>query len=237
MKVQAPSNQLSSATSVARRAALAESLRNRIAGLALAPGAVVDELALCEEFGLSRPPVRELLRQMAAEGYIELAIHRAPRVTNLGADSIHRFCTAAPLIYSASVQLAVKHASDAQIERLQAILSEYSKAAVANDVQRAIMLSDALHMAIGEMANNVYLMPSLRRILIDHSRLNAIAYSVPGAQQLLDRSVLQMASIVDAIGARDAERASQAVHSHLAHWRQGAGKPSTSAPLQTAQAC
>jgi DNA-binding GntR family transcriptional regulator len=63
-----------------RKAVLAQALRRRILSMELAPGAVVDELALCDEFGLSRPPVRELLRQIAAEGYIELEANRAPRV-------------------------------------------------------------------------------------------------------------------------------------------------------------
>ena len=55
----------------------------------LAPGAVVDELALCDEFGLSRPPVRELLRQIAAEGYIELEANRARAA--MSHDSLHAF--------------------------------------------------------------------------------------------------------------------------------------------------
>lgn len=38
-----------------RKAVLAEALRRRILSMELAPGAVVDELALCDEFGLSRP--------------------------------------------------------------------------------------------------------------------------------------------------------------------------------------
>lgn len=50
-----------------RKAVLGDALRRRILSMELAPGAVVDELALCDEFGLSRPPVRELLRQIAAE--------------------------------------------------------------------------------------------------------------------------------------------------------------------------
>lgn len=54
--------------SIDRKAVLGEALRRRILSMELAPGAVVDELALCDEFGLSRPPVRELMRQMAAEG-------------------------------------------------------------------------------------------------------------------------------------------------------------------------
>ena len=61
-----------------RKAVLGEALRRRILNMELTPGAVVDEQALCDEFGLSRPPVRELMRQLAAEGYIDLEANRAP---------------------------------------------------------------------------------------------------------------------------------------------------------------
>ena len=94
-----------------RKAVLAEALRRRILSMELAPGAVVDELALCDEFGLSRPPVRELLRQIAAEGYIELEANRAPRVAAMNHDSLHSFFVAAPLIYIATTQLAATNAS------------------------------------------------------------------------------------------------------------------------------
>ncbi len=49
---------------------LAETLKRRIISMELAPGAIVDEISLSEEFGISRSPVRELIRQMAAEGYL-----------------------------------------------------------------------------------------------------------------------------------------------------------------------
>lgn len=53
------------AGNVDRKQLLAEALRRRILMMDIAPGAVIDELELAEEFGLSRPPVRELMRQMA----------------------------------------------------------------------------------------------------------------------------------------------------------------------------
>jgi len=44
-----------------RKGCLDDALRKRILSMELAPGAVVDELTLAEEFGLSRPPVRALM--------------------------------------------------------------------------------------------------------------------------------------------------------------------------------
>ena len=89
--------------------------------LELAPGAVVDELALCDEFGLSRPPVRELMRQMAAEGYIDLEANRAARVTSMSYQSLRSFFLAAPLIYIATTQLAAVHSTPSEIDELKRI--------------------------------------------------------------------------------------------------------------------
>ena len=85
-----------------RKTALADALKRRIVSMELAPGAVVDEVALSTEFGLSRPPVRELLRQMAAEGYIELEANRAARVSSMSYQSLRNFFLVAPMIYIAT---------------------------------------------------------------------------------------------------------------------------------------
>ena len=102
-------------TSVDRKTVLSEALRRRIVHMELAPGAVVDEVALSEEFGLSRPPVRELMRQMAAEGYIELEPNRPARVSAMSYQSLRSFFLAAPLIYIATTQLAATNATAAEI--------------------------------------------------------------------------------------------------------------------------
>ena len=74
-----------------RKAALGDALRRRILTMQIAPGAVLDEVALSEEFGLSRPPVRELMRQMAGEGYIELEANRPARVTSMSYHALRDF--------------------------------------------------------------------------------------------------------------------------------------------------
>ena len=201
-----------------RKAVLAEALRRRILSMELAPGAVVDELALCDEFGLSRPPVRELLRQIAAEGYIELEANRAPRVAAMNHDSLHSFFVAAPLIYIATTQLAATNASTAEIEALKAIQVLFRQAIEARDVENRVVYNDAFHLEIGKMAHNDYLMPSLRRLLIDHARLGKIFYRHPTTddmQQDLETACDQHDQMIDAIERRDPARAGQLVREHF----------------------
>lgn len=201
-----------------RKAVLAEALRRRILSMELAPGAVVDELALCDEFGLSRPPVRELLRQIAAEGYIELEANRAPRVAAMNHDSLHSFFVAAPLIYIATTQLAATNASAAEIEALKAIQVLFRQAIEARDVENRVVYNDAFHLEIGKMAHNDYLMPSLRRLLIDHARLGKIFYRHPTTddmQQDLEAACDQHDQMIYAIEHRDPARAGQLVREHF----------------------
>ncbi|WP_412024423.1 GntR family transcriptional regulator [Burkholderia cepacia] len=217
-KLQTVAPDVDSGGSVDRKNVMAETLRRRIVSMELAPGAVVDELALSEEFGLSRPPVRELMRQMAAEGYLELEPNRPARVSPMGYQSLRSFFLAAPLIYVATTQLAASHATPEEVERLKAIQAQFRTAIEENDLQARVLHNDAFHFEIGRIARNAYLMPSLRRVLIDHARLGKIFYRSPTTSDMqkdLEKAVEQHDEIIDAIAQRDPQRAGELVRSHM----------------------
>lgn len=218
MKAQIEVDQSSIDAPLDRKVVLADTLRRRILSMELAPGAVVDELALCDEFGLSRPPVRELLRQIAAEGYIELEANRAPRVASMSHESLHSFFLAAPLIYIATTQLAATHASAAEIEALKDIQRRFRKAIEEKDVEARVFYNDEFHLEIGKMAHNDYLMPSLRRLLIDHARLGKIFYRHPTTddmQQDLEVACEQHEQMIQAIERRNPDAAADIVRAHF----------------------
>lgn len=201
-----------------RKALLAEALRRRILSMELAPGAVVDELALCDEFGLSRPPVRELLRQIAAEGYIELEANRAPRVAAMSHESLRAFFLAAPLVYIATTQLAATRATASEIEELRRIQALFRQSIEEQHVENRVIYNDEFHLEIGKMAHNDYLMPSLRRVLIDHARLGKIFYRHPTTSDMqkdLELACDQHDQIIEAIARHDTDAAGQLIREHM----------------------
>ncbi|MBN3724171.1 GntR family transcriptional regulator [Burkholderia sp. Ac-20379] len=201
-----------------RKTALSEALRRRIVNMELAPGALIDEAGLAEEFGMSRPPIRELIRQMAAEGYIELETNRAPRVSSMNFQSLRSFFLAAPVIYVATTQLAAVNATPDDIARLHAIQTHFRTAIENNDVASRVIYNDAFHLEIGRIAQNDYLMPSLRRLLIDHARLGKMFYRYPTTstmQQTLETAVVQHDQIIEAIEQHDADKAGLLVREHF----------------------
>ncbi len=203
---------------VDRKALLGATLRRRIVSMELAPGAVVDEMALSDEFGLSRPPVRELLRQMAAEGYIDLEAHRAARVSSMNFQSLRRFFLAAPLIYIATTQLAAANATRSEVNELKLIQKRFRVAIQDNDVESRVIYNDRFHHEIGKMAHNVYLMASLGRLQLDHARLGKIFYRHPTTQDMqkdLEIAVEQHDQIIEAIERHDVTAAGEAVRIHF----------------------
>ena len=201
-----------------RKSQLGDALRHRILSMELKPGAVVDESALASEFGLSRPPVRALLRQMAAEGYIELEPNRAARVSAMNYDSLRSFFQAAPLIYVATTQLAAECATAQDIATLKDIQARFMDAIASNDIDCRVHYNDRFHLEIGKIAGNAYLMPSLRRLLLDHARLGKIFYrpsSPADMQRDMSTAVHQHDLIIDAITRHDARTAGDLVRAHM----------------------
>ncbi|MFT8674723.1 MAG: GntR family transcriptional regulator [Acetobacter sp.] len=211
-------SQCDAAPSSDRKALLNEALRQRIGNMELAPGAIVDELALSEEFGLSRPPVRELMRQLAAEGYLELEPNRPARVSPMSYQSLRSFFVAAPLIYAATTQLAATNATADDIAALKQTQHHFRTAIAENDARKRVFYNDQFHLEIGQMARNAYLLPSLRRLLLDHSRLGMTFYQDPVTEEMrqsFDTAVVQHDQIIDAIEQRDVERAGALVRAHF----------------------
>lgn len=203
---------------VDRKTLLSETLRRRVLSLELAPGSVVDEIALSEEFGLSRPPVRELMRQMAAEGYIDLEPNRPARVTSMNYESLRSFFLAAPLLYSATAQLAATQATARDVAALNDIQSRYIEAVKNQSVADRVYWNDRFHFEIGKIARNDYLLPSLLRVQIDHARLGSIFYRSQATEDMaadVQKSADQHNQIINAIESGDAQRAGELARDHM----------------------
>ncbi|MEK8026837.1 GntR family transcriptional regulator [Pseudaquabacterium rugosum] len=200
-----------------RKTALLESLRRRILCLHLKPGTLLDETELGREFGLSRSPVRELLRQMAAEGYVELEANRAPRVAALNHEALRNFYLAAPVVYVATTRLAALHATAEDIAGLKRIQVDFCRSVANGDIDERVFNNDRFHDAIGRMGRNPYWLPTLHRLQIDHARLAKTFYQ-PHDQRMVEElaeAIRQHDEMIEAIERHDADRAAALVRAHL----------------------
>lgn len=210
------------AASTDRKGILAETLVHRILTMQLEPGAVLDEVALSEEFGLPRPPVRELMRQMAGEGYVDLETNRAARVSIMSYQTLRDFLIVAPMIYVGTTKLAALNHNARDLEVLKQTQQKFRQAIADGHVENRVIFNHQFHLNIGKMAHNQYLLPSLKKLLIDHARIGKIFYRQNGDSRIQkgqETAARQHDQMIEAIEARDAGRAGDLVRAHLEVFR------------------
>ncbi|MEC7258872.1 MAG: GntR family transcriptional regulator [Pseudomonadota bacterium] len=197
---------------------LYQHMRLEILSTRMEPGADIDEAALSAEFNLSRTPMREVLRQLAGEGYVTLRENRTPRVADMSFSTMRDFFVAAPMIYAAVLRLAAQNARPAQITALKAAQEAFrATLRKGTPIDRALA-NNRFHEITGEMAGNIYIAPSFNRLLIDHARIGTTFYQ-PRSNEMagnLDKASHQHDDIIAAIEAGDEDRAAQLADDHWA---------------------
>lgn len=194
-----------------------EDLRRKILTQEIEAGTYLDEMELSEMYGMSRPPLRELLRQMAGEGYVILHENRGAQVAPMTHKSLHNFFVAAPMIYAATSHLAAENARPQQIERLKQAQIAFRAAIRSGDAAERAMTNERFHAIIGEMSDNEYLLPSLRRLLIDHTRIGMTFYN-PRRTNMAEPQALAVEQHDAFIALIEAGDATGAAELAVAHW-------------------
>lgn len=200
-----------------------EDVKMRILRTDLDPGVYLDEASLAAHYALSRTPLREVLQRLAGEGYITLTEHRGAKVSSMDIGTMRTFFQTAPMVYANISRLAAENHTKPQINSLQSAQDEFAKCTSVEDAAGAALANHRFHAIIGEMAQNAYLVASLNRLLIDHTRLSQTFYrpKSPEDAALVDRACAQHDALISAIAARDPTRA---IDVTLQHWDLSRGR-------------
>lgn len=154
-----------------RKGNLYDDLKRQILTMELDPDSALDEIGLSERYGLSRTPTRDILRRLAGEGYVEIRENRGARVIPMNHSTLRNFFQVAPMVYAAIGRLAVQNFKPHQLAELKDAQKRFRAASVAEDGLAMVLENNRFHEIMGEMSGNVYLRPSLGRLLIDHARI------------------------------------------------------------------
>jgi DNA-binding GntR family transcriptional regulator len=191
---------------------VAERLCVRIYAHELPPGGWIDEQALALEYGISRTPLREALKVLAAEGLVVLKPRRGCYVTQLSEQDIDEVFPVMAMLEGRVAELAAHRATSADFARLAAIHEELEKHAAANSADRFFEANQRFHTALQEIAGNRYLAQ-----LIDDAR-KVIKLTRRDSLRLegrLKQSLQEHREILEALRAKDAASARQSMHDHL----------------------
>ena len=195
---------------------VAELLRQRIFERELAPGSWIDEMKLAEEYGISRTPLREALKVLAAEGLVTMKIRRGAYVTEVSEQDLADVYHLLALLESDAAGVVAARATAAQLDDLKMLHAELEAAARPGHVDREqfFAINERFHMRLLAIANNRWrdqMVVDLRKVM-KLNRHNSLLKSGRIGESLREHRAI-MAVLLD----RDAQAATQRMHEHFAN--------------------
>lgn len=208
-----------SALSLAPRALyeeVAELLRQRIFKRELEPGSWIDELKIAEAYGISRTPMREALKVLAAEGLVTMKVRRGAYVTEVSERDLADVYHLLSLLESDAASVVAQMASEAQMRELQLLHQELELAALPEkqDRERFFEINERFHMRLLEIANNRWrdqMVADLRKVM-KLNRHNSLLKS-GRIQESLD----EHRALMEALTTRDRELCQRRMQEHFSN--------------------
>lgn len=207
--------------SVSLHGELLAALRDYIVEGNLEDGARVPERLLCDRFGISRTPLREALKVLAAEGLIDLLPNRGARVRVLSADDLRELFDVMGGLEALAGRLACERIGDDEVAEIERVHHEMYRFYLRRDMHGYFQCNQEIHRMIVEAAGNAALKATYASFA---GRIRRVRYS---ANLATDRdrwgeAMREHEAILDALRRRAGSELSDILFIHLRNKRKAA---------------
>ena len=178
----------------------------------IAPGAKLNERELCERLRVSRTPLREAIKLLAAEGLVDLLPNRGAVAVKLDeTDVVHIFEVLADL-EGMSGELAARRISDAELGEIKALHYDMLACFARRDLSGYYRINALIHAAINNAARN----PLLTKIYREcNARAQSLRFRTNQNEAKWAFAVKEHEQMIDALEAHDAARLRGIMVEHL----------------------
>lgn len=194
--------------------AVADRLRDWITEGRLAPGVHLNERVLCEQLAVSRTPLREAFKVLAAERLIDLHPNRGAAVATLSIDDVRHLFELMAALEGLSGELAAQRRTDDELREIKALHFEMLAAHARGDLPVYYRLNRAIHDAINRCARNPMLADSYDSVNL---RIQNLRFRSNFKPEKWAAAVAEHQAMIEALVARDAPGLRQLLELHLRH--------------------
>ncbi|MBB1074372.1 GntR family transcriptional regulator [Rhodoferax sp. 4810] len=192
----------------------AELLRQRIFSHELAPGSWIDELKIAQDYGISRTPLREALKVLAAEGLVTMKVRRGAYVTEVSKRDLEDVYHLLGLLESDAAGMAAQKATDLQMAQLQELHTALECSAQPEQFNREqfFLANEQFHMLLLTIADNRWcnqMVADLRKVM-KLNRHNSLLKS-----GRVEESLNEHRALMAALRNRDASLCQQRMLEHF----------------------
>jgi DNA-binding GntR family transcriptional regulator len=198
------------------RAALHEQaatrLRQMLVENRIPPGAKLNERELAEVLQVSRTPLREAIKMLAAEGLVELLPNRGAIALALTETDVRNTFEVMAGLEALSGDLAARRITDAELAEIKAMQFEMMAAYTRRDLSAYYRLNSRIHTAINAAAKNPVLATTYNQV---NARLQALRFRSNQDGEKWKRAVKEHEKMIEALSARDPDAMRQVLLTHL----------------------
>jgi DNA-binding GntR family transcriptional regulator len=195
---------------------VAARLRQMLVEGDIPPGAKLNERALCEALRISRTPLREAIKMLAAEGLVGLLPNRGSVAVQLDEEDVRHTFEVMAGLEALSGQLAAERIGDAEVAEIEAMHFEMLAAYTRRDLSAYYRLNAAIHRAINVAAGNPVLTSTYNQV---NARLQALRFRSNQDGEKWQRAMAEHEAMVAALKARDGAALARVLSQHLHHKR------------------
>ena len=189
---------------------VAELLRQQIFNRELAPGSWIDELKIAESFGISRTPLREAIKVLAAEGLVTMKVRRGAYVTEVSDKDLRDVYHLLSLLESDAAGVVASRITPVQLAELEALHAQLE--AAVGDRDRFFEVNERFHMRLLELADNKWrdqMVADLRKVM-KLNRHNSLLKS-----GRIDESLAEHRAVMAALAQGDAVGTARCMQAHF----------------------
>lgn len=182
----------------------------------ISPGSKLNERELAESLKVSRTPIREAIRRLAADGLVELIANRGAIAVQLSIeDVIHTFDVIAEL-EAYSGELAAKNMTNSTLSELEALQYEMMASYARRDLSSYYKLNLEIHRLINQAANNPVLTTLFSQV---NARIEALRFRSNQDGVKWERAVEEHQEMLNALKAKDSARMRKIMITHVTNKR------------------
>lgn len=187
-------------------------LREQIVTGELPPGTRLREVQICDQLGVSRTPVREAFRTLAAEGLIDLLPNRSVVVTELRASEVADLFVVFANVEALAGELACERITDDEIREIGDLLTEMVDHHARGERATYLRLNQTIHRRTVEIAANPVLLSVWQSLVPRVERARAM----PNLdRERWSQALLEHTKMFAAMTARDGPRLGRLTREHF----------------------
>lgn len=191
---------------------LVNRIRPLIVESQLVPGSKVPEKVLCERFSVSRTPMREALKVLAAEGLVRLEPNRGAWVTSVTVDEVNEVFPVLTALEALSGELACQHITDAEIADVRTLHQSMVQSYRDRDLAAYFKTNQEIHHAILIGARNETLTNSCQAL---SARMQRARFVANMSDDRWSAAVAEHERIMAALEARNGTELSAVLVEHM----------------------